>query len=76
VINPKYCPIRADASHLTDLSEDRIKTIRRLRRNLKACASCSLNPDDCPIQQNLNATIQSTQHLSLLYYKNKCANII
>ncbi len=59
MIDPNHCPVKKDYQRLTGLSKDMVKTIRRLRRDLKACASCTLDPDDCPIRQNLNDSIQT-----------------
>jgi hypothetical protein len=36
-----------------------VRSIRKLRLDLKACSSCSIDPADCPIRQNLNSQIQS-----------------
>jgi hypothetical protein len=52
------CPVCHDTRRITSLSKDMAKALRRLRRDLKACASCSIDVEDCPIRQSLNAQIQ------------------
>ena len=52
------CPVCHDTQRITTLSKDMIRAIRKLRRDLKACESCSIDPEDCPIRQNLNSQIQ------------------
>jgi len=53
------CPVCKDTQRLSKLSKDMVRTMRRLRRELKACAKCPIEPGDCPIRQNLSSQIQT-----------------
>ena len=54
-----HCPVCHDTRRITTISKDMIRAVRKLRRDLKYCASCSIDPSVCPILQNLNTTIQA-----------------
>jgi len=58
-----HCPVCHDTRRISTLSKDMIRAIRKLRRDLKACASCSIDPADCPIRQNLDSQLQTAIHL-------------
>jgi len=59
--NPPWldCQVCHDTRRITSLSKDMTRLIRKLRRDLKACDSCSVDREVCPILQNLNTLIQS-----------------
>ena len=43
---PPSCPIYGDVAALTGLSRDMLRTLRKLRRDLKACEDCpNYDPD-------------------------------
>lgn len=52
------CQVCHDTQRISTLSKDMIRSIRKLRRDLKACTSCSVDPADCPIRQNLSSQVQ------------------
>jgi len=54
-----HCPVCHDARRISTLSKDMIRAIHKLRRDLKACASCPVEADECPILQNLNSQLQT-----------------
>ncbi len=54
-----HCPVCHDTKRIATLSKDMIRAIRKLRRDLKACNQCSIDPEDCPIRQNLDSQIQT-----------------
>ncbi len=51
------CPVCHDTRRISTLSKDMIRAIRKLRRDLKYCDSCSVEKEACPILQELNAQI-------------------
>ncbi len=53
------CQVCHDTRRIVSLSKDMIKAIRKLRRDLQSCKSCSTDPDDCPIRKELNTQINT-----------------
>ena len=53
------CQVCNDAKQITTLSQSVNRIVRKLRRDLKACDSCLVGVNACPLLQNLNSTIQS-----------------
>lgn len=52
------CPVREDARRAVALSKDLSATMRRLRRNLRACERCTWQ-DDCWLRHNFNSLIDA-----------------
>jgi len=52
------CPILQDTCQIQGLSHDLAKTVRKLRRDLKACQSCP-NYEDCTVLKEFNAMVRS-----------------
>jgi hypothetical protein len=52
------CPILQDTCQIQGLSNDLAKTIRKLRRDLKACQACH-NYEDCTVLKEFNTMVQT-----------------
>ena len=52
------CPILDDQARINDLSEDLVRAMRKLRRDLDACNRCPAN-EGCPILMEFNAAVQT-----------------
>ena len=50
------CPVLADVDHITDLTQDIQRTMRKLRRDLNRCQACTTR-EQCPILQDYQAQI-------------------
>jgi hypothetical protein len=50
------CPVLADAARITDLAQDIQRTMRKLRRDLNRCRSCSAG-EQCPLLQDYQAEV-------------------
>lgn len=50
------CPVREEASRAVELSGDLLKTLRKLRRSLRACDACS-QVETCSLWQALHAAV-------------------
>jgi hypothetical protein len=55
---PASCPVIHDALVIQDLGRNFSKALRRLRRDIAHCNTCSAL-DTCPLLANLNETIQT-----------------
>jgi hypothetical protein len=52
------CPVLQDTRNIQGLSHDLAKSIRKLRRDLKACESCP-SYDECAVLKEFNSLVQS-----------------
>jgi hypothetical protein len=52
------CPILDDQARINDLSEDLVRAMRKLRRDLDACNRCPAY-ESCPILMEFNAAVQT-----------------
>ena len=50
------CPVLDDAAHVTDLTQDIRRAMRRLRRDLDRCKTCPAG-EQCPALRNYQAQI-------------------
>ncbi len=57
VTPPPACPILGDTASIQALSQNFVKALRRLRRDLAHCKHCH-SIEHCPVLANLNSTIQ------------------
>jgi hypothetical protein len=55
---PENCPIRQDTARIEKISQDMLKALRRLRRDLQACQKCP-NADGCAMLESFNAVVQA-----------------
>lgn len=53
------CPVCTNTKRILSLSKDMVHALRKLRRDLKACDTCQIDPEDCPIRRDLNSQIQT-----------------
>ena len=54
---PPACPVREDALVVAGLSHDLIQALRRLRRDLQRCQSCTRPEAGCPIRAEYNSLV-------------------
>ena len=52
------CPLREDTARLAELGQDMTRYLRKLRRDLRRCASCEAGPE-CPILQEYHAVVEA-----------------
>jgi hypothetical protein len=52
------CPVLKDTRQIQGLSHDLTKTLRKLRRDLRACEACILY-DNCAVLKEFNALVQT-----------------
>ena len=57
-IDPSTCPVAQDAQQIQDLTTTTVKAMRKLRKDLRRCKTCSCL-EDCPIKTNLHESIQA-----------------
>jgi hypothetical protein len=55
---PQDCPILEDTAHLQGLSQDMLRTLRKLKRDLRNCEKCAC-VYDCPVLKEFNASVQT-----------------
>jgi hypothetical protein len=58
LIPPASCPVLRDVNQISGLSESLVRTMRRLRRDLGACAACP-SGENCPILLDFNRQVQT-----------------
>jgi hypothetical protein len=51
------CPVCNDKAKITSLSKDMVRLLRKLRRDMRACNTCTVDKDACPILIDLNSQI-------------------
>ena len=56
-MTPSDCPVLEDTSRISGLSNDLVRTLRKLRRDLQACKKCAC-VDACPILADFNSKVQ------------------
>jgi hypothetical protein len=54
---PKPCPIGVDSLKVAELSHDLVRALRRLRRDLQLCQSCSRDAAVCPLRSEFNSLV-------------------
>jgi hypothetical protein len=52
------CPVLETTTRLGELSRDTVRTLRKLKRDLKACEKCPEN-DDCPILADFRSLVNT-----------------
>jgi cell division FtsZ-interacting protein ZapD len=58
---PFSCPVLDDTVSIQSLSTDLAKTMRKLRRDLRACADCP-GVDECQVLQSFNSQVTAAIH--------------
>ena len=58
LITPVSCPVLRHVNHISGLSENLVRAMRLLRRDLDACAACP-SGGDCPVLQDFNRQVQA-----------------
>ncbi len=53
----RNCLVQADTLRISALSGDLVKTLRRLRRDVRRCDQCS-GVDDCPVLKGFTSQVQ------------------
>ena len=61
MLRPSPCPVLDDTVLIQSLSTDLVKTLRKLRRDLRACESCP-GVDECPVLKNFNGQVTTAIH--------------